>query len=189
MHSWVPSKFPQKVVGSACVALSLLIGAGSSAARAADSTYTRHDYERCKKLGNDDPIIERRCEGHAGIPVVWTNEPDNSSVSFGTEGAIGGEFDVRFTFATVCNVIEWRGPAKAGRVEPVAAIVRYQLCRAIGGPCVPELVVYRLVGKRGSCIAATVNGRRTDANERAREAADGFAGSFDCERDKPRIVE
>jgi hypothetical protein len=168
-----------------------LIAAGAQAAQASpiDSVYTRHDYERCEKLGDDDPIMERRCLGPSGIPVTWINEPDNSNVSFGTEGSAGGEFDNRFTFAVVGNVIEWRGPVQRGAVEPYAAIVRYQLCQAIGGPCAPELVVYRLNGKRSSCIAATVNGRRTDANLRARELADGFVRNFDCEKGKVRVVE
>ncbi len=154
-----------------------------------ESAYSRHDYERCHKLSDDDPIMERRCTGHDGIPVTWVSEPDSSSVSFGTEGAVGGEFDKRFTFAVAGNVIEWRGPVERGKVAPYAAIVRYQLCAAIGGPCAPELVVYRLNGKRTSCIAATVNGRRTDANVRAREMADTVAHGFDCEKDKVRTLE
>jgi hypothetical protein len=133
--------------------------------------------------------MERRCAGHGGIEVLWINEPDNSSVSFGTEGTIGGEFDARFTFAVVGNVIEWRVPLQSGNVAPHAAIVRYQLCRSVGGPCAPELAIYRLVGKRASCIAATVNGRRPDANARAREIADSFVRNFDCEKDKPRAPE
>ena len=170
----------------------LLLLCGSLAATAAgsiESAYSRHDYERCHKLSDDDPIMERRCEGHAGVPVTWVNEPDSSSVSFGTEGAVGGEFDKRFTFAVAGNVIEWRGPVEKGRIVPYAAIVRYQLCSAIGGPCAPELVVYRLNGTRSSCIAATVNGRRADANATAREVADSFARNFDCEKGKVRVVE
>lgn len=172
------------------LALALLGGAqDTQAAGSIDSTYTRHDYERCRKLSDDDPIIERRCEGHDGIPVTWVNEPDSSSISFGTDGAVGGEFDKRFTFAVAGNVIEWRGPVEKGRIVPYSAIVRYQLCSAIGGPCAPELVVYRLNGTRSSCIAATVNGRRADANLRARELADSFARDFNCERDRVRVME
>ena len=172
------------------LALALLGGAqDTQAAGSIDSTYTSHDYERCRKLSDDDPIIERRCEGHDGIPVTWVNEPDSSSISFGTDGAVGGEFDKRFTFAVAGNVIEWRGPVEKGRIVPYSAIVRYQLCSAIGGPCAPELVVYRLNGTRSSCIAATVNGRRADANLRARELADSFARDFNCERDRVRVME
>lgn len=167
----------------------LLSGTLAGWAEAIGSVYTRHDYEKCRKLGDDDPIRERRCPGHDGIPVHWVNEPDSSSVSFGTEGAIGGEYDPRFTFAVAGNVIEWRGPERSGRISPYAAIVRYQLCRSISGPCEPELVVYRLLDKRASCIAATVNGRRSDANVLARETADTTARSFDCSKDKPRRID
>jgi hypothetical protein len=184
MHRRVPgSLYPAFALAA------LLCGAQIAPASSIESAYSRHDYERCQKISDDDPIMERRCVGHAGIPVTWVSEPDSSSVSFGTEGAAGGEFDKRFTFAVAGDVIEWRGPVERGKVAPYAAIVRYQLCRAIGGPCAPELVVYRLNGTRSSCIAATVNGRRADANVRAREMADSFARGFDCEKDKVRIVE
>lgn len=179
---------PLRSIAATVAALLLRLGVGI-AGEASDSVYTRHDYERCARTSDDDPIMERRCQGHDGIAVHWTNEPDNSSVSFGSEGSIGGEFDARFTFATVGDVIEWRGPVQSGKVVPVAAIVRYQLCRAVGGPCAPELVIYRLHGSRASCIAATVNGRRPDANARAREIADMFVSDFDCEKDKPRAPE
>lgn len=189
----VPPAEPRRGRIAACLAgvglCVLLAGAGPIAAATADSAYTRHDYERCERLSEDDPIMERRCEGYAGISILWINEPDNSSVSFGTEGTIGGEFDPRFTFAVVGNVIEWRGPLENGRIAPYAAIVRYQLCRSVGGPCAPELAIYRLHGTRGSCIAATVNGRRTGANARAREIADSFIRNFDCAKDKPRAPE
>ena len=107
----------------ATLAALLLAPGGLSAQEPFASAYTRHDFERCTRTGDDDPIMERRCVGHDGIVVHWTSEPDNSSVSLGTEGTIGGEFDVRFTFAVVGNVIEWRGPLEGGKVAPHAAIV------------------------------------------------------------------
>ena len=33
---------------------------------------------RTTRTSDDDPIMERRCEGHDGIAVHWTNEPDGS---------------------------------------------------------------------------------------------------------------
>ena len=171
------------------VLVAMIVGANAAAAESIASVYSRHDYEKCRKTGDDDPILERRCVGHDGIAVHWVNEPDSSSVSFGADGAVGAEYDPRFTFAVAGDVIEWRGPLRRGKVVPHVAIVRYQLCRSVGGPCAPELAIYRLVGKRASCIAATVNGRRSDANARAREIADQFARNFDCEKDKWRAPE
>jgi hypothetical protein len=190
---WLPGA-GLSIMGALCsiaaVATTLiLVSSGAVAKENFGSAYTRHVYEQCVHTSDDDPIMERRCTGHGGIEVHWINEPDNSSVSFGSEGAIGGEYDPRFTFAVVGNVIEWRGPLTGGSIAPIAAIVRYELCRAIGGPCTPELVIYRLVGKRASCIAATVNGRRPDANSRARAITDTFVASFDCEKDEPRAPE
>lgn len=173
----------------AAALLFLLSAMAVAKADAIGSAYTRHNYETCGKVGDDDPILERRCVGYGAIPVHWVSEPDSSSVSFGTEGAVGGEYDPRFTFAVAGNVIEWRGPERAGRISPYAAIVRYQLCRSISGPCEPELVVYRLLDKRASCIAATVNGRRADANARAREIADTVVRNFDCTKEKPRRID
>jgi hypothetical protein len=173
----------------AVAAILILANPGAFAEEKYQSVYTRHVYEKCARISDDDPITERRCRGHDGIEVHWVNEPDSSSVSFGSEGAVGGEYDPRFTFAVAGDVIEWRGPLVSGKVAPVAAIVRYQLCRTIGGPCAPELAIYRLVGRRASCIAATVNGRRPDANARARTLADTFVSKFDCEKDKPRAPE
>ncbi|MCC6949320.1 MAG: hypothetical protein IT539_16290 [Bradyrhizobiaceae bacterium] len=174
----------------AAAALMMTVGVHAAfAVETPTSAYSRFDYETCTRMGDDDPIMERRCEGHDGIPVHWVNEPDSSSVSFGTEGNLGGEYDPRFTFAVAGDVVEWRGVVVRGKLVPYAAIVRYQLCRTINGPCAPELAVYRLIGKRASCIAATVNGRRPDANLRASEIADDFARSFDCEKDKRRAPE
>jgi len=171
------------------LAIAIFACANAASAESIASVYSRHDYEKCRKTGDDDPIVERRCVGHDGIAVHWVNEPDSSSVSFGANGNLGGEYDPRFTFAVAGDVVEWRGPVRGGKVVPHAAIIRYQLCRAIGGPCVPDLVIYRLVGKRASCIAATVSAGRADANVRAREIADGFARNFDCEKDKRRAPE
>jgi len=130
------------------IAVFAALAAAPARAQAIDSAYTKHDYQKCKVVGDEDPVLETLCQGYAGIPVRWLNEPDSSSIFFGDEPAPDDTYDARFTFAVVENTIEWRGPRKAGRIEPFATIVRFQLCRAIGGPCRPELVLFRLEGKR-----------------------------------------
>jgi hypothetical protein len=75
---------PLRSIAAAVSALILCLGV-AVAGEVSDSIYTRHDYERCTRTSDDDPIMERRCQGHDGIAVHWTNEPDNSSVSFGSE--------------------------------------------------------------------------------------------------------
>jgi hypothetical protein len=164
----------------------MLIAADVAQAQTIGSFYTRHDFEKCALVRDDDPVTERRCEGHAGIPVFWVNEPDSSSIAFGIERLVGDGYDERFTFAVAGDTIEWRGPRRGAGVDPYAAIVRFQLCRSIGGPCRPELVLFRLEGARRSCIAASVAGGRADANARARALADSFVRNFRCGTDRPR---
>jgi hypothetical protein len=140
-----------------------------------DSVYTRHDYESCQEIESPEPGIStrRRCEGRAGIAVIWNNEPDDSSVDFGTKPL---REDLRIgRFFAAGNTIEWRGPAGT----PLAAIVRYHSGRRIGLLDRPKLVVYRLEPGGRSCVMATVNGTQ-GANERARRLADRGAASFRC---------
>ncbi|HEY8268224.1 MAG TPA: hypothetical protein VIG34_06145 [Xanthobacteraceae bacterium] len=171
------------------IAILALLTPQSVGAQPFDYAYTKHDYQKCKVVGDEDPVLETLCQGYAGIPVRWLNEPDSSSIFFGDEPAPDDTYDERFTFAVVENTIEWRGPRKAGRIEPFATIVRFQLCRSIGGPCRPELVLFRLEGKRRSCLAASVDGTRADANKRARTLADSFVRGFRCGTDTRRPPE
>jgi hypothetical protein len=157
------------------------------------SAYTDHDYERCREIPQReahmrDVVTERHCDGHGGIRVTWINGPDSSTLAFGTSGLVG-DYGDRFSFAVAGNRIEWRGPATGGRVEPFAAIARFQLCRSVSGPCRSELVVFRLDGTRRSCVAASVDGTRADANERARALADDVGRRFRCGADRPHPPE
>lgn len=171
------------------IAVLVLFAAPPAGAQPIDSTYTKHDYQKCKIVGDEDPVLETVCLGYADIPVRWLNGPDSSSIFFGNEPAPDDTYDERFTFAVVENTIEWRGSKKAGRIEPFAAIVRFQLCHSIGGPCRPELVLFRLEGARRSCITASIDATRADANVRARALADNFVRRFRCGTDQKRPPE
>ena len=167
------------------VLLALVALPATAAAQSIQSAYTKHDYEACKLISDEEPVTERQCTGHAGIPVNWTNEPDASSVDFGKDG-LEGELGSEFSFAVAGETVEWRGPMRGGAVAPFAAIVRFQLCGGIGGPCRPALVLYRLNGNKSSCVAGIVEAQRKDANERARRMADSFVRNFRCGSDKRR---
>jgi hypothetical protein len=163
----------------------MFCASGFAVAQPYQSAYTKHDYEKCRLIADEEPVTERQCEGHGGILVNWTNEPDASFVAFGKEGLVG-EAGKAFTFAVAGETVEWRGAMAGGKLVPFAAIVRFDLCGGIGGPCHPELVLFRLDGAERSCIAATVDARKAKANERARQLADGFVRTFRCGKDKRR---
>ena len=156
-------------------------------AAAADSAYTTHDYENCRLVSDDAASQQRRCEGLHGIAVNYYNEDDDATIDFGVDGSKDAwPYAQSFVFAG--KTIEWRGETRNGKLVPYAAIVRYDLGRAIGGPFRPALMIFRLVGHTSSCLAAAVDGRRADANVRARRLADTFVRDFRCGKDKRRMA-
>ncbi|MFI5012078.1 MAG: hypothetical protein ACHQAY_06995 [Hyphomicrobiales bacterium] len=170
------------------LALFAAIPVAASAASAAISAFTKHDYEKCKLVKRDIASQTRRCKGLAGIAVNYFSDDDNSVIDFGSEGRVGeGSYGAEFVFAG--KTVEWRGVRKRGVFAPYAAIVRFDLGQSIGGPFRPRLIIFRLESRSRSCIAASVDGRRAAANERARQLADGFGATFDCAKDKARPLE
>jgi len=169
------------------IGLTAAIG-GTDSALAADSAYTTHDYEACPLTIDEDAYQVRRCEGFGGIAVNWHNEDDGAVVDFGANGSVDDvPYALPFVFAG--KTVEWRGATRTGALVPYAAIVRYDMGRSIGGPFEPVLMIFHLDGRTGSCLAASVDGRRANANTRARRIADTFARTFRCGADTRRARE
>jgi len=169
-----------------CAAMTCFAAAAPTLA--ADSAYTTHAYEKCPLVQKDAASQQRRCKGLGGIVVNYYGEDDAAAVDFGQGGSKEDDpYEPSFVFAG--KTIEWRGDRNGGRLVPYAAIVRYDVGHAIGGPFRPELMIFRLDGTKGSCRAASVDGRRSDANAKARELADTFVRGFTCGKDKRRPME
>jgi hypothetical protein len=149
-------------------ALFLLALASSASSQPIDSVYTRHDYAACDEQKSPEPdVIEvRKCAGLGGIAVVWTGEPDASSVTIGQTEDDG--LDLGASFFEVGNTIEWRGPKLGKTIDPDAMIVRYATGKAIGNLNVSKLAVYRLNADGSSCFLGAAS-----TNQAARAIADG----------------
>lgn len=147
---------------------------------AGESSYTRYDYEACAKRPSPhaDVVEIRQCKGVAGISVVWTAEPDASSVDFGR--AKSERIPLLDTFFEAGRTIEWRGPRHGGAVKPLAAIIRYETGPRIGKLDKSLLVIHRLMPSGASCVMGVVAG----SNEAARALADTHAEGFVCGRSK-----
>ena len=177
----------------AACALAALAGAAAPAMPRADeiieSTYTKHDYAKCKEAKQVDDVHKYRCEGHVGTLVNAYLAEDSTTVDFGFQGDKddAGQFPTGFVFAG--DTVEWRGRVRTGKMTPFAAILRYDVGHNVGGPFKPVLYVYHIKGLQGSCIVGSVDGTHADANERARKLADEVASSFRCGADKPRPME
>jgi hypothetical protein len=158
-----------------------ILGIWSQPVSAQGSSTTRHNYEACKQDPSPEPdVIEvRRCTGPSGIDVIWTSEPDSSSVDFGDdpldeEMAIGNVFEVDPT-------IEWRSGRTA---RPVAAIARYKVGAGIASLNETRLVVYRIEPSGRSCIMGVVAGGGPSATRKARALIDRSAEKFVCGKSK-----
>jgi hypothetical protein len=173
-------RIPLGLVAAAMAALT----ASTETAIANESRYTRHVWQRCPAIGSPEPgiVSRRRCPGAGGLAVTWTADSDSSSVSFGPRPveedlAIGSFFEAGDT-------IEWR--AERGGSRPFAAVIRYRTGASVGRLDSSRLVIYRIEPGGRSCIMATLDGRASDANARARELADSRGPSFRC--GSPRLT-
>ena len=171
----------------AAATATVLLGVGAPRAdEVIDSSYTKHDYAKCKEGKQVDDVRTYRCEGHVGTLVNVYMAEDSTTVDFGFQGDKDdhGQFPTSFVFAN--STIEWRGRVRTGKMTPYAAILRYDVGTAIGGPFKPVLYVYHIKGLQGSCIVGSVDGTHPDANERARKLADEVSAGFRCGTDKRR---
>lgn len=157
--------------------LALPLLAAALPAFANESAYTKHVWETCPVVGGDeaDGVVKRRCAGRSGFAVTWTAGDDSSAVDFGDRPQ--DQFLDIASFFEAGTTIEWRGPA-GGR--PIAAILRYRVGDRIGRLNRSVLVIYRLQPDGVSCVLGFVDGRRKDANVRARELVDTQTDSFRC---------
>ena len=173
---------PKKGLPMRTIAFGLCLALFGTAAAAErwTSSYTSHDYGKCRKARPDDQGVSvHRCAGKAGIPVIWTAGDDSSSVDFSTR-PIAETVSDKAGFFEAGRTNEWRGPRGS---RPQAAILRYATGRNVGRLDGSRLVVYRLSPDGVSCVIGSVDGRSSDANEQARRLADEKATGFRCGQD------
>lgn len=158
----------------------LILGVSPHPVAAQETVITRHSYEECRKAPSPEPgIIEvRRCIGPSGIAIIWTSEPDSSSVRFGSN-PLGEELSIGAAFEAG-TAIEWRS-GKTG-TAPVAAIVPYRTGDSVGKLDRSRLVIHRIEPSGRSCIMAAVTG--DGASGKARLLIDGSAERFVCGKSK-----
>ena len=138
------------------------------------SEYTPLDSESCGKTieFNDGTSDSRQaCPGYDNIPI-FVNRIDGRQIDIGgnTIVCLGWDFNL------LGEKLEWRLRDN----EPFAAIYRYYIDDGFGkhsGSSV--LVVVKISGSAGDCIAGVVDGN-PNANELARRFADEKIAGFEC---------
>ena len=172
----------------ASLACALTLGA-ARADEIIDSSYTTHDYEKCREGKPADNVRKFRCEGHVGTLVNVSVAEDSTTLDFGFQGDKDDAWPFASAHVFASGTIEWRGRVRTGKMTPYAAIVRYEIRPAISEPSRPALYVYHIKGLQGSCIVGSIDATHADANQRARRLADEVSAGFHCGTDKPRPME
>jgi hypothetical protein len=158
-------------------------------AQAPESVYTELLKGRCKFISIDEETNEeqvKRCPGHGGAAALTRASHTNVYLSFRWSQKRVAE-DVVHGWS-LGDKVEWRGVRNGKQFVPYATIVRVITKdpeTLVGGGHV--LAVMRME-KQSACLAAAVDATANkDANALAREAADTFARTFSCAKDKPRL--
>jgi hypothetical protein len=157
--------------------------------QAPESVYTELLKGRCTFISIDEETNEeqvKRCPGHGGAVVLTRASHTNVYLSFRWSKKRVAEDVVRGW--SLGDKVEWRGGRNGKQFIPYATIVRVITKdpeTLVGGGHV--LAVMRMEKQR-ACLAAAVDvAANWDANALAREAADTFARTFSCAKDKPRL--
>jgi hypothetical protein len=191
----------QKNNSIACVAILLGVIATQAAAQEFVSQYTSADTRKCRKVervkvGDTEYAAVWACKGLADHVVMVSEEDLRTTVSVGKSvkaaarepAASQGFGPFNFTYETV----EWR--SLKGAALPFAIIQRWNVSDSEnpgkdGRPGRNALLIVTRLPPGPVCHVAYVDVKANrDPNLLARSAADEIARSFDCAKDKVRIV-
>lgn len=174
---------------SASFALGLSLSTVANAQRP-ESRYIKFNLDACETIERDEEsgAIIQRCND-AGDYEIYVAEGDlRYFIGYGPNGLNQRAFSQTLApFNRVNNVVELR--QYEGENEPYAAILRYYTDSGMGDDNAKGevLVVTKLYGGE-ACHMAYIDARANpNANELAREIADGDEG-FDCLKDDPQVI-
>jgi hypothetical protein len=173
------------------VAVFFTVFAVSGSAAAAESVYTKLDFDSCINLASDPQGGRLHCAGYGGYGVLFQEGDLRQAVQFG-HVAGDGAFESFGAFNRINDTIEWRFN-EAG--VPVAAILRWFLENMDPDTGVPtpqttgQVLVISRVGQPGdahSCVVGYVDAKANgNANVIARVVADTLATEFVCGGGQP----
>jgi len=177
-----------RVFGAAIMAFVLLTGGTERQANAAEfeSVYTSLDLETCLALTPPEIMQEEQsaewvCPGHDGL-VVWVGEGDlRMFLGYGPRGREQCSYGQTLSrFNMIGETLEWRLERIGNAARPIATILRY---RVDADGVERQYLVVSKVGIDQSCHMAYIDVAAGNANQRARDAADGYATDFQCGSD------
>lgn len=175
------------------IAASFALGLGMSTAANAqkpESRYIKFDLGACKTIERDEESgsIIQRCNDEGDYEIYVAEGDLRYFVGYGPNGLNQRAFSQTLgPFNRINNVLELR--KYEGDNEAYAAILRYYTDSGMGdGTSEGEVLVVTKLDGEEACHMAYLDARANpNANELAREVADGDEG-FDCLRDEPQVI-
>ncbi|KWV46539.1 hypothetical protein AS156_01650 [Bradyrhizobium macuxiense] len=171
--------------------------AGQAAAETFSSSYTSTAPKHCRmigKPGEEDGGTTRVCPGRSGLVVLISEGDLREVVSVGRNHEAAAREPAAQAwfgpFSSTMDTVEWR---TAGN-KPFAIIQRWLIADndtldKQGGPVSrPMLAVTRLPPGAVCHVAYVDVAANPNANDLARQAADGFARGFKCGEDKVKTI-
>ncbi len=175
------------------LALVFTLALAGSSAVAAESVYTKLDFDACVPLATDEQGAWLQCPGVGGYGVTFQEGDLRQAVQFG-HVANGDVFESFGVFNRINDTIEWRLDDNS---VPRAAILRWFLensdpqTGAVSAQSTGQVLVVSRVGQPGdaqACVVGYVDAKANDnANVMARVVADGLASGFKCGADVPKF--
>ncbi|HKJ60985.1 MAG TPA: hypothetical protein VKA94_03185 [Hyphomicrobiales bacterium] len=174
---------------SASFALGLSLSTVANA-QGPESRYINFNLDACETIERDEEsgAIIQRCNDEGDYEIYVAEGDLRYFIGYGPNGLNQRAFSQTLApFNHVNNVVELR--QYEGESEPYAAILRYYTDSGMGDDNAKGevLVVTKLDGGE-ACHMAYIDARANpNANELAREIADGDEG-FDCLKDDPQVI-
>jgi hypothetical protein len=173
------------------LAASLVLGAGP--VHAADSAYSKVDFDRdCKLVEEDDIGGSWLCAGYRGVPIHFAEGDLRQSAFYGEVGGwfAEGAFESFTGFNHTAETVEWR----LDNGIPFATIRRWFIATGEDDTGKPrpeaQVLVVSKVGQPGdgdACVVGYVEATANpDANRLARQVADVEARDFACRAQQPQ---
>jgi hypothetical protein len=182
----------------ACVATVLVcLALDPAGAQPVSSVYSSTAPKNCRQIGRPskfDGSTTRVCPGKAGLVVLVVEDDLRETVSVGRNRRAAADEPAASTWFEPFNssetTLEWR----VAGAKPFATIQRWHIADISdpdkdGRPNTKAVLVVTRLPPGPVCHVAYVDAAANpDANELARQAADGLARSFACGKDEVKII-
>lgn len=170
--------------------LGLMLPSLAFAQAGIQSTYTDVNLDECLVMKADDFGASFACPGYKGYPLYIAEGDLRFFVSYGF-GALEERAAEQTLpqFNTLGAKLEWRLSNKSGDFKPFATILRYYTQTGDNATPDGQVLVVTKIEEGNTCHIAYIDAKLTpNANEVARQFADGAAEDFDCETDEIHLV-